>query len=252
VWVTRVEDLEPLLWGVVSVEVARPAVAGPVRAELVVDAERVRLHGDAGVDVTAAHEGVSVGLARRVDGLGRRSSLLQRSDTAPGAGVMGASGVRELLGRSFLPGPVGAGLGELMGRAEGAHQPVVLGVSAAGAFGRLPWEALPSPGSAASLVLEPLVAMHRTHAGGTGTAVAGPLRILVAIASPIDGGGELLDYERELRSIIKAVRGARTANARVRLVPFASSSENQAALAAEAVHVLHITSPATASRDRSS
>jgi hypothetical protein len=53
-------------------------------------------------------------------------------------------------------------------------------------------------------------------------ALAGPLRIVVAIAAPETGGGAVLDYERELRNVLAAVRAARQDAADVRVVPFAT------------------------------
>ena len=68
----------------------------------------------------------------------------------------------------------------------------------------------------------------------------GPLRILVAISSPLTGGGQLLDYERELRNILAAVRGARQGDAQVRIVHFATTAEIRRALSEQPVHVLHL------------
>jgi tetratricopeptide (TPR) repeat protein len=74
---------------------------------------------------------------------------------------------------------------------------------------------------------------------GTPAAVPGPLRILVAIASP-DDSSPVLDYERELRNVLTAVGAARDGSARVRVVPFATTAQIRAALEIEAVHVLHV------------
>jgi tetratricopeptide (TPR) repeat protein len=66
------------------------------------------------------------------------------------------------------------------------------------------------------------------------------LRILVAISSPDREGGMLLDYERELRNVLSAVRAARGGDAQVRVVQFATTAEIRAALDAEPAHVLHV------------
>ncbi len=50
----------------------------------------------------------------------------------------------------------------------------------------------------------------------------------------------MLDYERELRNVLTAVRAARDGNAHVRVVPFATTAQIHAALEVEPVHVLHI------------
>ncbi len=68
----------------------------------------------------------------------------------------------------------------------------------------------------------------------------GPLRIVVAIASPDAGGGPLLDYERELRNVLAAVRAARQDAADVRVVPFATTAAIRDELDRGPAHVLHI------------
>jgi len=90
------------------------------------------------------------------------------------------------------------------------------------------------------LALHPLVTMYRKLTAQPVRAVPGPLRIVVAIAAPDTGGGSMLDYERELRNVLAAVRGARAGDAQVRVVPFASTAAIRAALAQEAAHVLHL------------
>jgi hypothetical protein len=88
------------------------------------------------------------------------------------------------------------------------------------ALADLPWEALQVPeasGEVAELGGGPLavhrnVALYRLVAGlGVSPAhkVRGPLRLLVAIASPETGDAELLDYEAELARIVAAVEPAR-------------------------------------------
>ena len=64
--------------------------------------------------------------------------------------------------------------------------------------------------------------------------------MLVSISSPEVDAGAVLDYERELRNVLAAVRAARQGAAYVRVVEFASTSAIRAALAAEAFHVLHV------------
>ena len=63
--------------------------------------------------------------------------------------------------------------------------------------------------------------------------LAGPLRIVVAIAAPDGGGSGVLDYEQELRTVLAAVRSARAGAgmAQVQIVPFATTAAIAAALA---------------------
>lgn len=117
--------------------------------------------------------------------------------------------------------------------------PVLLGV-AAGGLAWLPWEALPDPLSGRPLALHPLVTVYRKLSAQPVRPVAGPLRIVVAISAPDTGGAAVLDYERELRNVIAAVRGARAGDAQVRVVPFASTPAIRAMLAEEPAHVLHL------------
>ena len=90
------------------------------------------------------------------------------------------------------------------------------------------------------------VALYRL-VGGLGTSpahkVRGPLRLLVAIASPEAGGGELLDYEAELARIVAAVEPARErGEAYVRVLNEGSLAAINAALSEdpEGFHVLHL------------
>src|SRR5205814_6888848 len=101
--------------------------------------------------------------------------------------------------------PVGDGLRGLITQATAGHVPVRLGIDAPGWAG-LPWEALPEPVSGQPLALHPLVAVYRRAAAPAPARLAGPLRVVVAIASPDHGGGPLLDYEREGRAGLGAVR----------------------------------------------
>src|SRR5207248_1062312 len=73
----------------------------------------------------------------------------------------------------------------------------------------LPWEAMPDPAEQRPLALHPLITAYRLTRAGAAREIPGPLRIVVAIAAPDEGGGPVLDYERELRDVVAAVRGAR-------------------------------------------
>ena len=62
----------------------------------------------------------------------------------------------------------------------------------------------------------------------------------MAIAAPDTGGGPVLDYERELRNVLAAVRAARQDAADVRVVPFATVAAIRDELDRGPAHVLHI------------
>src|SRR5262249_23097743 len=114
----------------------------------------------------------------------------------------------------------------------------------------LPWETLRIPTAAGELdeplVLQPHVRLYRSvPADGATPAIQirGPLRVLVAIASPETDNerGELLDYERELRLILDVVEQAREhGGARVRVLERGTVAAIQDALRTELFHVLHI------------
>jgi hypothetical protein len=104
----------------------------------------------------------------------------------------------------------------------------------------LPWEAMLSPDGRGSLALHPLVSLYRRAETAVVRRLPGPVRIVVAIAAP-DGGGAVLDYERELRNVLAAVRTARQDAADVRVVPFATMAAIRTELDRSPVHVLHVT-----------
>ena len=245
VWIARSERLQALCEAVVPVALEAPPAVEPIDLLLSVDGTEVRLTGG-DVDVRADHGGVSPGLANAVDetrraraNAGARREVADDIRAQPGSVALDRAG--RLLAKSFLPDPIAAALAERLDRAEAAHQPLRLGIACAEArLQRLPWEALADPRTEGPLALRPLVGIHRrVAAAGTPAAVPGPLRILVAIASP-DDSSPLLDYERELRNVLTAVRAARDGSARVRVVPFATTMQIRAALEVEAVHILHI------------
>ena len=192
--------------------------------------------------MTAGHGGVRPGLAEAVresrrapDGAGWR----------PGSGRPGQrpeqlalSRAGQLLGESFLPGPVGGELGRVLAAARRAHQPVRLGLAVPGELAGLPWETLPSPDGAARWRARAGEPVPQGRCAGA-RALPGPLRIVVAIASP-EGGGVVLDYERELRNVLAAVRAARQDAADVRVVPFATPAAIREELERGPAHVLHL------------
>jgi CHAT domain len=248
VWVARSEHMEALCAGLADVVVAQPAPAGRVELVFEVSDSDVRLRGG-GVDVAARHGGVKQGLVGAVDDVRRhraRAGPVRAEaglDQDPVGLDLGRAG--RLLADSFLPKALCEALEATFARARRAHQGLCLGIQVSGALARLPWEALPVPGGGRALALEPLIDVYRRFPGAPVRAVPGPLRILVAIASPDEEGGEVLDYERELRNVIDAVRAARAGEAHVRVVRFATTAAISSALEAEDFHVLHISAHAT-------
>ena len=113
----------------------------------------------------------------------------------------------------------------------------------------LPWETLRLPGPAEvgpPLVLHPHVKLYRavSDLGPTpAMAIAGPLRILVAIASPEADSqrGELLDYEAELNRLLDAVDSPRREERTyVRILNQGTVRALHEALALQRFHVLHL------------
>ncbi|GAA4250250.1 hypothetical protein GCM10022255_038010 [Dactylosporangium darangshiense] len=207
----------------------------------------VRLTG-ADVDVSAPHGGVRHGLRSalqdvRLERTRRGGVAVVREVEAEPGGAPGLVSLRragELLAESFLPAPVAEALRGLLERATRDFVALRIGVDAPG-LAALPWEALPDPVDGLPLALHPHVIVYRRSALTTPARLAGPLRIVVAIASPDTGGGPLLDYEHELRAVLAAVRQARRYDARVEVVPFATTRAIRAALDLPGgAHVLHI------------
>ncbi|MEV4512683.1 tetratricopeptide repeat protein [Dactylosporangium sp. NPDC049525] len=212
-------------------------------AALIVNASTVRLRTDT-ADVSAPHGGVRAGLANALQDVrrGRARAAHQRSRDLPaqGGGRLSLRRAGTLLAESFLPPPVADTLADLVRRAGAGTLDVRLAVDAPG-FAALPWEALPDPVSGRPLALHPLVTVYRLGGADRGEALPGPLRIVVAVAAPEHGGGALLNYEDELRSVLAAVRGARRGRARVDVVEFATTAAIREALDVPGgVHVLHI------------
>ncbi len=249
VWVTRTEDVERLLADVTAVTVdGAPDLGEAVDLVLSVTETEVRLNGP-GTAVAAPHHGISPELAAALGDVRRaraRAGTVDRTmapdaERAESVGVVSLRRAGQLLTESFLPGPVAEALARMVRRATAEHVPVRIGVDAPGWPG-LPWEALPDPESRRPLALCPLVTVFRQVRAPKVRDIAGPLRILVAISAPEHGGGAVLDYERELRNVVAAVRSARAGDADVRVVPFATTAAIRAALDEAPAHVLHLSS----------
>jgi len=233
-----------------GLDIAAPApsaapVSGPVDLVLAVAGGQVRLAGG-GVEVSAGHGGVRPGLIEAVNETRRaraQAGLPVRdvAGTRAAAGELPLGRAGRLLAESFLPGPVAGELARVLAAAERAHQPVRLGLAVPPELAGLPWEALPAPDGRGPLALHPLVSLYRKTDAAAARRLPGPLRIVVAIAAPDIGGGAVLDYERELRNVLAAVRAARAGAADVRVVPFATVTAIREELDRGPAHVLHIT-----------
>ena len=151
--------------------------------------------------------------------------------------------IGSLMGKVFLPGAVGEALTRVLAKARSQTIPVEFAVDLTECpeeLRGLPWEGLRHPEVDGPLALHPLVVFYRLAvASPTPRCVEGPLRIVVAIAAPLDGEPKL-DYESELRNIVASVREAKAGGAEVRVVTFATTAEIKKALDAGDVHVLHI------------
>ncbi|MGC5664538.1 tetratricopeptide repeat protein [Micromonospora sp. WMMD723] len=227
-------------------EIPERVIADPAAVDLV-----LRIGTDGGVELTGGqvavsgrHRGISAELADAVARLVRAREHLvgvRGAGTLVGDPVGAAAGtVGRLLAVDLLPEEVVTGLRQEYERARARDLPVRLGVQVDGELARLPWETLWLPGGASALALDSAVRLYRKVGMGVAAPTGGPLRIVVAISSPLTGGGGLLDYERELRNVVKAVRGARAHEAEVRIVHFATTKEIRAALTEWPAHVLHL------------
>ena len=159
--------------------------------------------------------------------------------------------IGSLMGEVFLPGAVGEAVTRILAKARSQTIPVEFAVDLTECpeeLRGLPWEGLRHPEVDGPLALHPLVVFYRLAvASPTPRRVEGPLRIVVAIAAPLDGEPKL-DYESELRNIVTSVREAKAGGAEVRIVTFATTAEINKALDAGDVHVLHISCHGSAGR----
>ncbi|MFI5908209.1 tetratricopeptide repeat protein [Dactylosporangium sp. NPDC051541] len=250
VWVIRVEELLAVLDGLADVWVGRSSVGAAVDVSVVVDAESVTVSGHGRQAVTVPHQGVVPGLRVSLDAFRRsRSGLAAHRDLSADGGPDGPSqapvlAVGRALTRNFLADGAGRLLQDLVESARAGHRPTRVGLRVVPGLAGLPWETMLSPGSGRPLGIDPQVRAFR-QARSAPAARPGPLRIVVAIASPLTGGGQVLDYEQELRNVLAAVRSARAFDADVRVVHFATTAAIRAALSAAPAHVLHLSGHGT-------
>ena len=232
-------------------ERVRPA--GPLHATLRVSAEEVSLECGG---VRAAHRprGLQRSTVAAVGELEWRWAH-PRPQAGPGEGDAALADAGRRLTADFVAGDVGAALAGRVAEAARLNEVLELGVEVAEpVLADLPWETLQLPevsGEVAEagggpLVLHRNVAFYRQVSGAGVSAVhrvRGPLRLLVAIASPDTADAELLDYERELARIIAAVEPARKrGEAYVRVLNEGSLAAIHTALSEdpEGFHVLHL------------
>ncbi|WP_328670494.1 tetratricopeptide repeat protein [Streptomyces sp. NBC_00328] len=228
---------------------------GTTPAELRIDQESV-VFSTAGGEVSCAPRGVDRDLEQRLWELDRARSavtggIIQRKspngeEETTAAGPAGAlAAVGEALGRQFVHGEAARELAGQENLAVGRNTSLRIGLAVDDPeWVDLPWETLTVPGVTGPLVLSRQVELYRTvrrDSPPVAVAVPGPLRILAVVASPESGGGELLDYERELGRILDAVDLARSGQgAYVRVLNWGSLAEIHAALEQERFHILHL------------
>jgi tetratricopeptide (TPR) repeat protein len=232
----------------------RLRAAGPLQATLNVGPAEVILACNGAEPVRHRPRGLQRATVSAAAELAWRR-MHPRPTAGPGEEDAALAHVGRLLSEDFLAGPAGAALASQVAAAESFNETLELGlVLEDDALADLPWETLICPQPAGEvaeaggspLVLHRNVAMYR-QLSDPGVApvhkVRGPLRLLVVIASPDTGGGELLDYEAELARIVAAVEPARRrGRAYVRILNEGSLAAIAAALAEdlEGFHVLHI------------
>jgi tetratricopeptide (TPR) repeat protein len=230
---------------------------GPIHAELRVGTESVAFSVE-GAEVAGApvDERPDRELDERLGALRRARERVRGGHvtrTAPttdapaiSGGVNGAlAAVGRTLGEWFVTGDVRDALRRASASASDCNAPLRIGLQVdAPQWRDLPWESLTVPGAQGPLVLSERVDLYRKVRRETAPVampIPGPLRILAVVASPEAGGGELLDYERELARILDAVGSARTKQgAYVRVLNWGGVGEIRAALEEERFHVLHL------------
>ena len=246
VFTARVEDVAALLEKIAPIEVDRPAAhSGSLELTLAVSESNVRLHGIA-IDVSEQHSGFTARLADAVSLVAQQRALANARSSHPDAPSTRSEPewlrrVGELAAESFLPPRVAAALAAEIERATRSHVSLRLGIEV-GPYVDVPWEAVPDPTTKLPLALHPLVTIFRKTPTIGSRSIPGPLKILVAIADPEGSREALIDYERELRNVLSAVRAARQGSADVRVLEFASAEAIRQALEDQPAHVLHLTS----------
>ncbi|MDQ3879843.1 MAG: TIR domain-containing protein, partial [Chloroflexota bacterium] len=242
-------------------ERVRPA--GPIRLSLVIEKSTVSLRAD-GRELARSAARLRPATVEAVKSLHRlwHQPPLTWGSTSGGEphDAMLADVGRRLSG-DLLTGDVAVALAESVSQATELGEILELGVRA-GELSDLPLETLQLPDADGTvpevggtpLVLHRSVALFREVASARAVVahkVPGPLRVLVAIASPESDNeaGELLNYEAELARIVAIVDPARRdATAHVRVLVEGSLDAISTALRSEreGFHVLHVSCHARA------
>jgi tetratricopeptide (TPR) repeat protein len=259
------EDLDRLIDAIYG-RTGKPRLA-PVRTEAREQVLRIRLdqlEGEA-LQVSAALDGEARAFEpSRLDGALRRSYREFLASSLPGlsrAGLREAAARRErdlerlgeALGHALLPGAVGGELAAALDRVAAAGEALRLEVEAVPDLLALPFEAarLPNRGVPA---LDPGVRFLRRQIGLGVEPVdplPPPLRILVAVGAPDADSSQnaVLDYERELSTILDAIDRARQyGNAEVKILEVGHPEQIRQALVARPYHVLHLSGHGSAGR----
>ena len=151
----------------------------------------------------------------------------------------------QALGQAVLPGAVGAALAAVLDATAAAGQTLRLELESDPDLLALPFEAARLPDGRIP-ALEPGVLMQRRPMGVASDPVdplPGPLRILVALGAPDEDstGNAVLDYERELSTILDAIDRARQyGNAEVKILEVGHPDQIRQAVLARAYHVVHL------------
>ncbi|MGH2941190.1 MAG: tetratricopeptide repeat protein [Solirubrobacteraceae bacterium] len=235
-------------------QTVRPA--GAMRLSLVVEGDRVSLRDDSATELAGGEVRWRPATEEAIKQLG----WLWRGGAVAGNGAAGAlDAALALAGRRLsedaLAGEVGAALANAVAEATALNAVLELGIRAS-ELDEVPWETLllpdpdgtvPASGGTA-LAVHRNVSLFRAVAGHGPTAahkVRGPLRILVAIASPEsqNASGEHSHYEAELARILTSVDAARRrGDAHVRILSEGSLQAIGDALIKEpeGFHVVHL------------
>ena len=149
----------------------------------------------------------------------------------------------QALGALCFPGASAAALaalidgcpnGTLIETTFAADDPLLLGLAFEAA--RLPDGRVLALHPAVVTMRSPLGPLPQPHAP-----LAGPLKVLLAVAAPDAGGSPLLDYERETQNILDAVAEAnRRDNCQVRVLEIGHPGPIAEAFQSDAYHVLHL------------
>ena len=250
-------DLERLIDAIYG-RSGKPRLA-PVRTAAAERLLRIRLEqtqGD-GLQVSAELDGAPrASEPARLDPALRRSYRAFLASSLPGVSrtsVHEAASRRDrdlarlgqALGQSLLPGAVGAELAAALEQTAAAGEILRLELESDTDLLALPFEAVRLPDGRLP-ALDPGVRFLRRQIGVTAEPVdplPGPLRILVAVGAPDEGSsaGAVLDYERELSTILDAIDRAReSGNAEVKILEVGHPDQIRRALLARHYHVLHL------------